>query len=146
MRSFIVCWDCGDTGRFLYPSTSAHTLAVAAQLRTFNFNAADLNRELDQMPLKVAKLAGYIYQNLEIDANGAARVVLPQSILNSYDIVDSETATIVSMPEKLKMFSHGQSLLNSRKVIIAFGYVPKDQSLIQLLKTSWRRPSFGKWR
>ena len=51
------------------------TLAVAAQLRTFNFNAADLNRELDQMPLKVAKLAGYIYQNLEIDANGAARVV-----------------------------------------------------------------------
>ena len=62
---------------FLYPSTSAHTLAVAAQLRTFNFNAADLNRELDQMPLKVAKL-GYIYQNLEIDANGAARVVLPQ--------------------------------------------------------------------
>ena len=95
------------------------------------------------MPLKVAKLAGYIYQNLEIDANGAARVVLPQSILNSYDIVDSETAAIVSMPGKLKMFSHGQSLLNSRKVIIAFGYVPKDQSLIQLLKTSWRRPSLA---
>lgn len=92
----------GDTGRFLYPSTSAHTLAVAAQLRTFNFNAADLNRELDQMPLKVAKLAGYIYQNLEIDANGAARVVLPQSILNSYDIVDSETAAIVSMPGKIE--------------------------------------------
>ena len=41
------------------------------------------------------------------------------------------------------MFSHGQSLLNSRKVIIAFGYVPKDQSLIQLLKTSWRRPSLA---
>ncbi|HFP6514290.1 TPA: bifunctional oligoribonuclease/PAP phosphatase NrnA [Enterococcus faecalis] len=92
----------GDTGRFLYPSTSAHTLAVAAQLRTFNFNAADLNRELDQIPLKVAKLAGYIYQNLEIDANGAARVVLPQSILNSYDIVDSETAAIVSMPGKIE--------------------------------------------
>ena len=92
----------GDTGRFLYPSTSAHTLAVAAQLRTFNFNAADLNRELDQMPLKVAKLAGYTYQNLEIDANGAARVVLPQSILNSYDIVDSETAAIVSMPGKIE--------------------------------------------
>ena len=73
-----------------------------AQLRTFNFNAADLNRELDQMPLKVAKLAGYIYQNLEIDANGAARVVLPQSILNSYDIVDSETAAIVSMPGKIE--------------------------------------------
>ena len=92
----------GDTGRFLYPSTSAHTLAVAAQLRTFNFNAADLNRELDQLPLKVANLAGYIYQNLEIDANGAARVVLPQSILNSYDIVDSETAAIVSMPGKIE--------------------------------------------
>lgn len=124
----------GDTGRFLYPSTSAHTLAVAAQLRTFNFNAADLNRELDQMPLKVAKLAGYIYQNLEIDANGAARVVLPQSILNSYDIVDSETADIVSMPGKIEDVLSWAILLNSRKVIIAFGYVPKDPSLIQLLK------------
>ncbi|MGK0551516.1 DHH family phosphoesterase [Enterococcus faecalis] len=88
----------GDTGRFLYPATSAHTLAVAAKLRAYDFDATVLNRELDQMPLKVAKLAGYLYQHLEIDENGAARVILPQKLLTSFEIADSETAAIVALP------------------------------------------------
>ena len=136
----------GDTGRFLYPSTSAHTLAVAAQLRTFNFNAADLNRELDQMPLKVAKLAGYIYQNLEIDANGAARVVLPQSILNSYDIVDSETAAIVSMPGKIEDVLSWAIFVEPPEGYYRVRLRSKGQSLIQLLKNIMAAAILCKWR
>lgn len=88
----------GDTGRFLYPSTTSHTLEVAAELMTYDFNAAELNRELEQIPMSVAKLAGYVYQNIEVDAQGAAKIMLPQSLLNEYGIVDSETAAIVSLP------------------------------------------------
>ncbi|WP_430603589.1 DHH family protein [Enterococcus sp. DIV0724b] len=88
----------GDTGRFLYPSTTSHTLEVAAELMTYDFNAAELNRELEQIPMSVAKLAGYVYQNIEVDAHGAAKIMLPQSLLNEYGIVDSETAAIVSLP------------------------------------------------
>ncbi|WP_086313635.1 DHH family protein [Enterococcus sp. 7F3_DIV0205] len=88
----------GDTGRFLYPSTTPHTLEVAAELMTYEFNAAELNRELEQIPMSVAKLAGYVYQNIKVDEYGAAMVMLPQSLLDEYGIVDSETAAIVSLP------------------------------------------------
>lgn len=88
----------GDTGRFLYPATTSHTLEVAAELMTYDFEPVDLNRELEQMPMKVAKLAGYVYQNIEVDENGAGKIILPQSLLDEYGIVDSETAAIVSLP------------------------------------------------
>ncbi|MGX7243681.1 DHH family phosphoesterase [Enterococcus quebecensis] len=88
----------GDTGRFLYPATTPHTLEVAAELMTYEFNSAELNRELEQIPMNVAKLAGYVYQNIEVDAYGAAKVMLPQTLLDEYGIVDSETASIVSLP------------------------------------------------
>lgn len=88
----------GDTGRFLYPATSAHTLKVASELRNFNFDATKLNRELDQISIKVAKLAGYVYQHTKIDENGAAKVTLPLELLKEYQIVDSETAAIVALP------------------------------------------------
>lgn len=88
----------GDTGRFLYPSTTPHTLEVAAELMAYDFNSAEINRELEQIPMSVAKLAGYVYQNIEVDEFGAAKVILPQALLDEYDIVDSETAAIVSLP------------------------------------------------
>ncbi|MBO0473499.1 DHH family protein [Enterococcus sp. DIV0840] len=88
----------GDTGRFLYPSTTPHTLEVAAELMAYDFNTAELNRELEQIPMNVAKLAGYVYQNIEVDGHGAAKVILPQTLLDEYGIVDSETASIVSLP------------------------------------------------
>lgn len=88
----------GDTGRFLYPATTPHTLEVAANLMTYDFNTAELNRELEQIPMSVAKLAGYVYQNIVVDEYGAASVKLPQTLLKEYGIVDSETAAIVSLP------------------------------------------------
>lgn len=88
----------GDTGRFLYPATTSHTLEIAAELRNYNFDATVINRELEQIPMSVAKLAGFVYQNIEVDENGAGQVLLPQTILAEYGIVDSETAAIVSLP------------------------------------------------
>ncbi|WP_165005603.1 MULTISPECIES: bifunctional oligoribonuclease/PAP phosphatase NrnA [unclassified Enterococcus] len=88
----------GDTGRFLYPATTPRTLQIAAVLMTYPFDASALNREIEQMPMKVAKLSGYLYQNIEVDENGAGRVILSQEVLDHYQIDDSETASIVSLP------------------------------------------------
>lgn len=88
----------GDTGRFLYPATTSHTLRVAAKLIDHHFDATKLNREIEQISLKVAKLSGYLYQNLQVDENGAAQVVLSQEVMKKYDIVDSETSSLVPLP------------------------------------------------
>lgn len=88
----------GDTGRFLYPATTARTLEITADLRRYPFDASALNREIEQMPMKVAKLSGYLYQNIQVDENGAGKVILSQELLSQYGIDDSETAAVVSLP------------------------------------------------
>ena len=88
----------GDTGRFLYPATTARTLEIAADLRRYSFDASALNREIEQMPMKVAKLSGYLYQKIQVDENGAGKVILSQELLSQYGIDDSETAAVVSLP------------------------------------------------
>lgn len=91
----------GDTGRFLYPATTAHTLEVAAALRKFNFDAPLLNRQISEMPYKVAKLSGYVLQNLEMTEDGAARIILPQQLLSENDVTDADTSALVSLPGQI---------------------------------------------
>ena len=95
----------GDTGRFLYPSTSARTLRIASQLREHDFDYAELMRKMDTMSFKIAKLQGYVYDHLEVDENGAARVILTQEILKKYDVTDAETAAIVGAPGRIDTVS-----------------------------------------
>ena len=91
----------GDTGRFLYPSTSARTFRIAGQLREIDFDFAGLSRQMDTMSFKIAKLQGYVYDHLEVDENGAARVLLTQDILEKYKVTDAETAAIVGAPGRI---------------------------------------------
>ena len=95
----------GDTGRFLYPSTTARTLRLAASLREHNFDFAALTRKMDTMSYKIAKLQGYIYDHLEVDENGAARVILGQEVLKQFNVTDAETAAIVSAPGRIDSVS-----------------------------------------
>ena len=95
----------GDTGRFLYPSTSARTLRITSKLREHNFNYAELTRKMDTMSFKIAKLQGYVYDHLEVDENGAARVILTQEILKKYEVTDAETAAIVGAPGRIDTVS-----------------------------------------
>ena len=95
----------GDTGRFLYPSTTAQTLRLAAYLREQNFDFAALTRKMDTMSYKIAKLQGYIYDHLEVDENGAARVILSQEVLKQFNVTDAETAAIVGAPGRIDSVS-----------------------------------------
>ena len=91
----------GDTGRFMYDATSARTFELTAILAGYHFDRAYLNRQIDEISLKVAKLFGYVLENLVIDENGAGRVTLSQEVMDRYHVVDSETAAIVSLPGKV---------------------------------------------
>ncbi|KHD43898.1 DHH family phosphoesterase [Streptococcus hongkongensis] len=93
----------GDTGRFLYPATSSKTFLIASKLRQYDFDFSAIGRQMDSFSLKIAKLQGYIFDNLELDENGAARVVLTQDILKAFDITDAESSAIVSTPGKIDL-------------------------------------------
>ncbi|MEB5951799.1 DHH family phosphoesterase [Enterococcus innesii] len=91
----------GDTGRFLYPATTATTLRLAAELLDYGFDAAKINRQLDQVSRSVARLSGYVYENIEIDEIGAGKVILSQELQQRFGVVDSETSAVVSLPGKI---------------------------------------------
>jgi phosphoesterase RecJ-like protein len=88
----------GDTGRFLYPATSAHTLAIASKLVEYGFDATKLNRQLEQVSRDVARLSGYVYQNLEIDEHGAGRIIFTKELMEEFSVTDAQTAGVVPLP------------------------------------------------
>lgn len=92
----------GDTGRFLYPATTPKTLYTAAKLAEHTFNRAALMREMDSFDMKIARLQGYVYENLEISPEGVARIFITQELMKNHGISDSETSAIVSAPGKIK--------------------------------------------
>ncbi len=91
----------GDTGRFLYPARTATTLRLAAELLDYGFDAPKINRQLDQVSRSVARLSGYVYENIEIDEIGAGKVILSQELQQRFGVVDSETSAVVSLPGKI---------------------------------------------
>ena len=92
----------GDTGRFLYPATTARTFEVAGKLRQYAFNFSELSRKMDSITHQVAKLQGYVYDNLEVDENGAARVILSQQLLKDNRLTDADTSAIVGAPGRIE--------------------------------------------
>lgn len=92
----------GDTGRFLYPATSPNTLKVASMLAEYDFDRAALGREMSSFDMKVARLQGFVYENMELSENGAARVLLTQELLKKFALRDAETSSIVSVPGNIR--------------------------------------------
>ena len=69
----------GDTGRFMYPETSAHTFDVAAELTKTGINITDIAREIADVTFDEAKLQALAMDKMEIDPVGAAYTILMQS-------------------------------------------------------------------
>ncbi len=85
----------GDTGRFQFPSTTAKTFKVAADLITYDFDRNQIFDGMYEMEQKLLNLQGYIYQNFKMDEYGAAHVKLTKELLAEYDSVPSEASLLV---------------------------------------------------
>lgn len=88
----------GDTGRFLYSSTTPQTMRIAAALMEYDFVPNEISNRLNTMSRKVAQLSGYVLQNLEISPSGVGKVLLTSELMNQFGVTDTETAKIVSLP------------------------------------------------
>lgn len=66
----------------------------------------------------MARLSGYVFENLEVDSLGAGKVILTNEIQQRFGVVDSETSAIVSLPGKIEDVLAWAILLSSQKAII----------------------------
>ena len=88
----------GDTNRFLYNSTSPKTMRIAAELMEQDFSHTDLNNTMNEIGPAVAKLIGYVLENLEVSENGTAYIILTKDLLERFNLIDEDTHQVVPLP------------------------------------------------
>lgn len=86
----------GDTGRFLYPSTTEKTFQYAGDLIKYDFSRPTLYNGLYDLDENIVHLQGYVLQNFEVTASGAARMVIKKDILDKFNAKASDASLLVS--------------------------------------------------
>ncbi|NRD76100.1 bifunctional oligoribonuclease/PAP phosphatase NrnA [Bacillus sp. BRMEA1] len=85
----------GDTGRFLFPSTTEKTFTYAGELIHYEFSRTELFDRMYELDPNIIKLNGYILQNFEFQPNGAAFIKLTKELLEEYNAKPSEASLLV---------------------------------------------------
>lgn len=86
----------GDTGRFLYPSTSEKTFAYASELIKYDFDRTELFDRMYELAPNLIKLHGYVLQNFHMNENGVASMVLGKDLLEEFGTKPSDASLLVS--------------------------------------------------
>jgi len=85
----------GDTGRFLFPSTTNKTFQYAAELIEFPFDRTFLYDGLYSIGENIARLRGYVLQNFEMSPNGMSSIKLTKEILEKHHVKPIDTGKLV---------------------------------------------------
>lgn len=88
----------GDTNRFLYDATTPKTMRLAAALMEKDFSHTALNNQMNEINPNVAKLVGYVLENLQVSEHGVGSIILTHEILNRFGLEDEDTHKVVSLP------------------------------------------------
>lgn len=85
----------GDTGRFLFPSTSNKTFQYAAELIEYSFDRTALYDGLYSVGENIARLRGYVLQNFKLSSSGVSSIKLTKEILTTYNVEPIDTGKLV---------------------------------------------------
>lgn len=88
----------GDTGRFLYDSTSSLTFKTAARLLDEGVKPFEINDRFNTISLEQAKFQGFVLDNLILNDSGFAYLVISQEDLKEYGITEEESNTAIGLP------------------------------------------------
>lgn len=92
----------GDTGRFLFSSTSASTFLMAQKLVETGINHNEISQNIQSVTFAQAKLQNAALDELTIDKSGAAYVVISQAKLQELGVDEEGANAVVSGPGRLK--------------------------------------------
>ncbi|MDN3018240.1 bifunctional oligoribonuclease/PAP phosphatase NrnA [Paenibacillus sp. BSR1-1] len=87
----------GDTGRFLFPSSTEKTFTYAGELIHYNFSRTELFDKMYELDANIIKLKGYILQNFGLHENGVASVKLTKELIAEYDARPAEASLLVGI-------------------------------------------------
>lgn len=85
----------GDTGRFLFSSTTEKTFKYASDLVTYNFDRPLLYEQLYNITENIARLRGYILENFTLSESGVSTIKITKELLDKYNLVPLQTGKLV---------------------------------------------------
>ena len=92
----------GDTGRFMFNSTSPHTMICAAQMMTFDIQHDKINQRMNEITLEQAKLQGYLFDQLQVNQQQVAYLVVDQATQAALNVSAQQVHSIVGTPGRLR--------------------------------------------
>ncbi|MCM3568301.1 bifunctional oligoribonuclease/PAP phosphatase NrnA [Neobacillus mesonae] len=92
----------GDTGRFLFPSTTEKTFAYAGELIHYKFSRPELFDKMYELEPNIIKLKGYVLQNFEFHKNGVAVVKLTKELMKEFQARPAEASLLVGVLSDVK--------------------------------------------
>ncbi|MGE7836666.1 DHH family phosphoesterase [Viridibacillus arvi] len=92
---FLFAGIVGDTGRFIYPSTTETTFNTVGELIKYNFDRTELFDGMYELSRELLHMQGYIFQNFVMDDNGAAYIKLTIEVLEQFSVSASDTSLLV---------------------------------------------------
>ncbi|WHX27738.1 bifunctional oligoribonuclease/PAP phosphatase NrnA [Virgibacillus halodenitrificans] len=87
----------GDTGRFLFPSTTTKTFHYAAELVAYDFDRTALYDGIYSMKESIARMRGYILTNYTLSPEGMSTIKLTRDILNEFGVSPVDTGQLVGV-------------------------------------------------
>lgn len=85
----------GDTGRFLFPSTTEKTFQYASELVTYKFDRTDLYNRLYNITENIARLRGYILQHFTLSESGVSTIKITKEKLDKYGLTPLQTGKLI---------------------------------------------------
>lgn len=92
----------GDTGRFLYPSTSRKTFSYAGELINYDFSRTELYDHLYELDVNVIKLTGYVYEHFTLHNSTVASMRITSELLDTFQVSTSQASLLVSKLSVIK--------------------------------------------
>lgn len=87
----------GDTGRFLFPSTTNKTFKYSAELITYDFDRTKLYDCLYNLKNNIIRLQGYVLQQFKISKAGVTAIKLTKETLDEYNVSSLESSQLVGI-------------------------------------------------
>ncbi len=92
----------GDTGRFLYPSTTGRTFQYASELIAYGFDRTKLYAGIYELPLNLIKLHGYVLNHFEILDNHVGKIAITKAVREEYGVSTADCSRLVSVLGDIK--------------------------------------------
>lgn len=92
----------GDTGRFLYPSTTDKTFQYAGELIHYGFDRTSLYNGIYDVDVNVVRLNGYVFEHFKMDENGVGSMVITKELMDRFGVNASQASILVSTLGSIK--------------------------------------------